>query len=157
MALACPRRPLPLAPLLPLQLPLPLPAPLQPFRSAISGVVIGVTAAAAGLLLGSLSNGSDTNCEVCMGTGYVPCFCSRYSASSGPRLCGECDGSSQVRCPRCRGGGTPVPTMSRVPIPVRISDGTFNRFASILTTIQRFVNAPTNRLRFSTRQVLIAR
>lgn len=103
------------------------PAFAQPFNPTISGLIMGASAAAAGLILGQLSK-PDTAptgppCEACNGDGYVDCLCARWNyATSDARRpgCESCNGSLRTRCPRCRGGGTAVPTAIRVPIPVRI-------------------------------------
>jgi len=52
-------------------------------------------------------------CETCGGSGYVECFCTRWS--DGDRQgCSSCGGSLQKVCHSCRGGGTAVPILGKV-------------------------------------------
>lgn len=52
-------------------------------------------------------------CEVCEGTGYVACWCNRWSDGSAGG-CSTCSGSGRMVCSSCRGGGTAVPIKARV-------------------------------------------
>jgi len=52
-------------------------------------------------------------CETCGGSGYVECFCTRWSDGD-DRGCGSCGGSLNTVCKSCRGGGTAVPIQARV-------------------------------------------
>jgi hypothetical protein len=52
-------------------------------------------------------------CETCGGSGYVECFCTRWSDGD-DRGCGSCGGSLNTVCKSCRGGGTAVPIEARV-------------------------------------------
>lgn len=111
--------------------------PAPPTHLALSGLVAGATAAAAGLLLGRLSRPRPRGpprepCPACNGAGYVDCFCRRWTAARaharpGP-ACTTCRGSLRTRCPRCRGGGTAVPAL--VPIPVRVREAA-DRFLGV--------------------------
>lgn len=57
----------------------------------------------------------EKECEVCHGTGYVECFCTRWSDSAGDKSgCGTCRGSRRMSCTGCGGGGTGVPIEARV-------------------------------------------
>lgn len=148
MALACPRRPFLPARLPPITNALTaiLQSPRQPqVHMAVGGILLGATAAAAGIILGQLtsSGSSKAPCEKCDGRGYIPCLlCTRWSyresseSSASSHLaarhdCASCHGSQRTECPRCRGGGTVVPTLERVRIPVRVDDG--------LDSMRRFV------------------
>ena len=52
-------------------------------------------------------------CETCGGTGFVECFCTRWSDGD-TRGCASCGGSLHAHCHSCRGGGTAVPIEARV-------------------------------------------
>jgi hypothetical protein len=54
-------------------------------------------------------------CERCNGTGYVECFCTRWSdASSDKTGCSSCHGSKKMQCSSCGGGGTTSPIVERL-------------------------------------------
>jgi hypothetical protein len=54
-------------------------------------------------------------CERCNGTGYVECFCSRWSdASSDKTGCSSCSGTKKMRCSSCGGGGTTSPIEAKL-------------------------------------------
>jgi hypothetical protein len=59
-------------------------------------------------------DGPRTECETCGGSGYVECWCTRWS--DGDRGCSTCRGSGAMICSSCRGGGTAVPIEARVVI-----------------------------------------
>lgn len=63
-----------------------------------------------------------SECSACSGTGYVECWCSRWS--DGDAGCGTCRGSGSMVCQSCRGGGTAVPIEARLII--RKDDRTSN-------------------------------
>lgn len=134
-----------------------VPIPLTPLRSTLTNIVVGTTAAIAGVVLGQLSSaapdsgtGGQPPCERCNGSGYVDCdVCRRWDYSAVSKLsekqgnksasvkkerCSSCNGSHRTRCPWCRGGGTSVPVLGRLPIPVRIDDGynSMRRFAMFM-------------------------
>lgn len=135
-----------------------VPIPLTPLRSTLTNIVVGTTAAIAGVVLGQLSSaapdsgtGGQPPCERCNGSGYVDCdVCKRWDNSAISKLsekqgnnksatvkkerCSSCNGSHRTRCPWCRGGGTSVPVLGRLPIPVRIDDGynSMRRFAMFM-------------------------
>lgn len=52
-------------------------------------------------------------CETCGGSGYVECFCTRWSDGD-RRGCSSCGGSLQTVCHSCGGGGTAVPILGKV-------------------------------------------
>lgn len=52
-------------------------------------------------------------CETCGGSGYVECFCTRWSDGDS-KGCSSCGGSLQTVCHSCRGGGTAVPILGKV-------------------------------------------
>lgn len=52
-------------------------------------------------------------CETCGGSGYVECFCTRWSDGD-RRGCSSCGGSLQTACHSCGGGGTAVPILGKV-------------------------------------------
>lgn len=105
--------------------------PMRNVPLSISGLIAGAAAAAAGVILGQISSATVTppqqSCETCGGEGYVDCLCARwnYAAATSdrpPPTCDTCKGSRRQRCPRCRGGGTKIPLLKHVPIPVRIRE-----------------------------------
>lgn len=51
-------------------------------------------------------------CENCSGTGFVECWCNRWSDNDGG--CSTCRGSGRMVCSSCRGGGTAVPIQARI-------------------------------------------
>jgi hypothetical protein len=54
-------------------------------------------------------------CERCNGTGYVECFCTRWSdASSDKTGCSSCRGSRKMQCSSCGGGGTTSPIVDKL-------------------------------------------
>lgn len=136
-------------------LPIPLSISTTPLQSTMTDIMVGVAAAAAGVVLGRLTptrngNGREPPCERCSGSGKIDCeMCKRwhYSAVSnggqkeGANInkattrrnvhCTSCHGSLRTQCPRCRGGGTAAPILARMPVPVRIDDGfnSLRRFA----------------------------
>lgn len=64
--------------------------------------------------IGQEGNGEGQRvCETCGGSGYVECWCSRWSDGDA-RGCGSCGGSMSAVCHSCRGGGTAVPIEARV-------------------------------------------
>lgn len=135
-----------------------VPIPLTPLRSTLTNIIVGTTAAIAGVVLGQLSSaapdsgtGGQPPCERCNGSGVVDCdMCRRWDYSAVSKLnnekqenksasvkkerCSSCNGSLRTRCPWCRGGGTSVPVLGRLPIPVRIDDGynSMRRFAMFM-------------------------
>ena len=105
--------------------------PIRNVPLSISGLIAGAAAAAAGVILGQISSATVTppqqSCESCGGEGYIDCLCARwnYAAATSdrpPPTCDTCRGSRRQRCPRCRGGGTKIPLLKQVPIPVRIRE-----------------------------------
>ncbi|KAL6766255.1 hypothetical protein ACKKBG_A35285 [Auxenochlorella protothecoides x Auxenochlorella symbiontica] len=52
-------------------------------------------------------------CSTCGGTGKVPCLCNRWS--DGDVGCSTCGYSGKMPCSSCRGGGTAVPILARIP------------------------------------------
>ena len=61
----------------------------------MSGLRLGVTAAAAGILLESRCSATDPGCEVCLGTGTVPWFCTRFGGASPSAGFGESAGTAR--------------------------------------------------------------
>ena len=57
-------------------------------------------------------DGPRSECETCNGTGYVECWCSRWSDGDGG--CSTCRGTQRMVCSSCRGGGTAVPIEARL-------------------------------------------
>lgn len=51
-------------------------------------------------------------CDTCEGTGYMTCFCDRWSDKDVG--CGACAGSGRMRCTSCGGGGTAVPIEAKL-------------------------------------------
>lgn len=165
MMTACARRPMPLSRQFALPLP-PLPlcsagsllaqyyraqaqsALHSPVRTAIAGLIVGASAAVAGLVLGQLSgprNQGASGCDSCNGTGWIDCtLCQHWDYSavqSGARKkskvaprCSSCGGSSRTRCPRCGGRGLTIPTLKQAPVPVRIDQG--------FDVLRRYLSAP---------------
>lgn len=69
------------------------------------------------LFLGQQSQAEEEprqECESCKGTGYVECWCSRWSDDDSG--CGTCRGSGMMVCSSCRGGGTSVPILAKLVI-----------------------------------------
>lgn len=105
-------------------------SPASPLHSTLSGVLIGAAAAAAGLLLGRLDAATTTRrngtpCDACNGDGYIDCLCVRWTnahAHAVKQGCESCGGTARTRCPRCRGGGTRIHALAKVPIPVRVRE-----------------------------------
>lgn len=60
-------------------------------------------------------DGARKECETCGGTGYVECWCKRWSDGDA-RGCGTCRGSRRMMCSSCSGGGTAVPIEARITI-----------------------------------------
>ncbi|XP_042397535.1 uncharacterized protein LOC121987899 [Zingiber officinale] len=54
-------------------------------------------------------------CETCNGTGRVKCLCSRWSDGDDSG-CRSCAGSGKVACRSCGGSGTARPLPVRVPM-----------------------------------------
>eukprot|EP00884_Botryococcus_braunii_P009064 jgi/Botrbrau1/18159/Bobra.53_1s0029.1 len=54
----------------------------------------------------------DVECPTCGGTGYVECFCTRWSDGDGG--CGTCQGTLKMTCNGCGGTGTGIPLAARV-------------------------------------------
>ena len=52
-------------------------------------------------------------CPKCGGTGFVECFCTRWSDGDGG--CGSCRGTGRMVCNACGGGGTAVPIKATLP------------------------------------------
>lgn len=165
MMSSCARRPMPLSRLFTLPVsPLPFASSVSlltkyyrnqaqsalhsPVRTAIAGLIIGASAAVAGLVLGQLSaprNQGASACDSCGGTGWIDCtLCQNwdYSAvqnhnhkkSRTPPRCSSCGGSSRTKCPRCGGRGLTIPTLHKAPVPVRIDQNFGN--------LRRFLSAP---------------
>eukprot|EP00891_Asterochloris_glomerata_P009456 jgi/Astpho2/9456/Aster-01714 len=56
-------------------------------------------------------------CPKCGGTGFVECFCSRWSDNDAG--CGSCRGTGRMVCNACGGGGTAVPIKATLPAQTR--------------------------------------
>lgn len=67
------------------------------------------------LLQSQADDGARKECETCGGTGYVECWCKRWSDGDA-RGCGTCRGSRRMMCSSCSGGGTAVPIEARITI-----------------------------------------
>jgi len=85
----------------------------------LSVVVQGLAWTSVGLYAYSLASRGpvlkegEQACETCGGTGFVACFCTRWSDGD-TRGCASCGGSLHAHCHSCRGGGTAVPIEARV-------------------------------------------
>lgn len=86
----------------------------------VSTAIQGLAWAGAGLYAynvlasrGPATKDGERMCDTCGGTGYVECFCTRWSDGDA-RGCGSCGGSLHAQCHSCRGGGTAVPIEARV-------------------------------------------
>ncbi len=94
--------------------------PVLPAGLDVSTAVQGLAWASVGLYAynivasrGPATKEGEQMCETCGGTGYVECFCTRWSDGDA-RGCGSCGGSLHAQCHSCRGGGTAVPIEARV-------------------------------------------
>jgi len=57
----------------------------------------------------------EKECERCNGTGYVECFCTRWSDASNDKTgCSSCQGSRRMQCSSCGGGGTTSPIIDKL-------------------------------------------
>uniref|UniRef100_A0A061RNH7 Uncharacterized protein n=1 Tax=Tetraselmis sp. GSL018 TaxID=582737 RepID=A0A061RNH7_9CHLO len=83
--------------------------------ASLTGFLIGALWVGRELVLEEeRENNAREVCDVCQGTGRVPCMCQRWSDKDVG--CSACEHTGYTVCTNCRGGGTKVPVARVIPI-----------------------------------------
>ena len=75
---------------------------------------------------GQEESGPRRECDTCNGTGYVECWCLRWSDADGG--CSSCRQTGRMVCSSCRGGGNAVPIESKLYVRSDERTGNFRSF-----------------------------